>query len=172
MKKFLSLAILLIISANLNAQEKYPVPVRTSDQKHARAVGQAWFMIASGVNLAKAQGITPYEYGKTLGKLFAPTWGSGNNFDSYVKGMIFNYESLRNVSDSPLKVIENSDGSVTILMNENNWHKYLPEGNPFASFSEVFECMKGVSDPIADHMGATFTMELKDTLIITTLKSK
>jgi hypothetical protein len=172
MKKYLSLIILMVLSLNLFAQEKYPIPVRTSDQKHSRAVSQVWVFIAAGINLSKAQGITPYDYGKSLGKMFAPSWGAGNNFDSYVKGVVFNYESLRNVTDSPIRVIENSDGSVSILQNEKAWHKYLPDGNPYASFNEVFECMKGANEPIADHMGATFRMELKDTLIVTTLKRK
>lgn len=172
MKKFLSLIILTVLSLNMVAQEKYPVPVLKSDQKHARAMGQLWVFIAAGINMAKAQGITPYEYGRSLGKMFAPSWGEGNNFDAYVKGTIFNYESMRHVSDSHVRVIESSEGSVSVMVNEKVWHKYLPEGNPYASFSEVMECMNGINEPIADHMGATCKMELRDTLIITTLKRK
>jgi hypothetical protein len=51
-------------------------------------------------------------------------------------------------------------------------HKYFPDGNRYASYDEFIEYMKGFNEPVDDHMGATFTMEIKDTLMIFTLKKK
>ena len=69
-------------------------------------------------------------------------------------------------------VKENQDGSVSIAFNEKVMHKYFPEGNPYANFNEVLEFMKGINEPIANHMGATMKTEVKDTLMIYTLKKK
>jgi hypothetical protein len=172
MKKYLTIIICLFLTGILLAQEKYPIPVRTSDQKHGRTLSQFCLVSAAGINFAKANGVTPYEYGKYMGNLFAPSWGAGNNFESYVKGTIYNLENFRHVSDALLTVKENQDGSVSIISNEKIWHKYLPDGNPYASYTEFLEYMKGVNEPIANRMGATIVTEIKDTLLIFTLKKK
>jgi len=172
MKKYLTFIICLILTGSLVAQEKYPIPVRTSDQKHNRTLGQFCVASAAGINFAKAHGVTPFEYGKYIGNLFAPSWGAGNDFDAYVKGSIFNLENFRHVSDAVLTVKENQDGSVSIISNDKMWHKYIPDGNPYASYNEFLEYMNGLNEPIANHMGATFTTEIKDTLLIFTLKKK
>jgi hypothetical protein len=172
MKKYLTLIICILLVNNLLGQEKYPIPVRTADQKHARTLSQFWVVGAGGINFAKTHGVTPYEYGKYLGNLFAPSWGAGNDFNAFVKGTIYNLENFRHISDAPLVVKENQDGSVSIALNEKIMHKYFPEGNPYTSFDEVFEFMKGVNEPIADHMGAIVKAEVKDSLVIYTLKKK
>jgi hypothetical protein len=172
MKKSLSLLICILFAGVLIAQEKYPIPALSSDQKHERAVSQAWVLLASGMNFAKMHGISPFEYGKYLGNLFAPSWGDGNDFDQFVRGSIFNYESFRHVTDAPLQVKENPDGSVTVLTSEQMWHKYFPDGNPFASYNEFLEMIRGLNEPIANHMGATVTMESKDNQLIFTYRKK
>ena len=172
MKKYLILIICLVLAGKLNAQEKYPIPVLTGDQKHGRMIGQFWYLCAAGCNFAKAHGVIPYEYGKYIGNLYAPTWGEGNNFEGYVKGMIYNFECLRLSSDSGLVVKENEDGSVSIRLDGNFLKRLFPDGNGFASYDECVEFLKGINDPIADHMGATIKIEFQENLMITTLKKK
>ena len=172
MKKYLTFIICFVLACNLLAQEKYPVPILTGDQKSDRMLGQFWYLGAAGCNFAKTHGVTPNEYGKYIGNLYAPTWGAGNNFEDYVKGMIYNFECLRLNSDAGLVVKENEDGSVSIRLNDNFLKKLFPEGNGFASYDECVEFMKGINDPIADHMGATIKIEFQDNLMITTLKKK
>jgi hypothetical protein len=172
MKQYLTFIICFVLVGSLYAQEKYPIPELTSDQKHDRTLGQFWVMTAAGINFAKTHGVTPYEYGRYMGELFAPSWGDGNDFDAFVKGSIYNYENFRHLSDALLTIKENQDGSVNIIMSDKMWHKYLPDGNPYGSYSEFLEFMKGVNEPIANYMGATFKSEIKDTLLIFTFKKK
>mgnify|MGYP001560046469 CR=1 FL=1 len=115
--------------------------------------------------------MTPYEYGKYIGNLFAPTWGQGNNFEGYVKGAIYNMSFLC-PSDAGLVVKENEDGSVSIRTDDSIWHKFFPEGQGFASYDEFLDYMRGINEPIADHMGATITIKRQDTQLVFTLKKK
>jgi len=172
MKKYLTFIICLVLAGNLLAQEKYPLPVLTGDQKHGRMLGQFWYLGAAGCNFAKTHGVTAYEYGKYIGNLYAPTWGEGNNFEGYVKGVIYNFECMRLNSDSGMVVKVNEDESVSIRLDGNFLKKLFPEGNGFASYDECVEFMKGVFEPISDHMGATIKIEFQENLMITTLKKK
>ncbi len=114
MKKYLTIIICLALACDLLAQEKYSVPVFTGDQKHEGMLRQFWYLAAAGCNFAKTHGVTPYEYGKYVGNLFAPTWGAANDFEGYVRGMIYNFEFMRLNSMAALVVKENEDGSVSI----------------------------------------------------------
>jgi hypothetical protein len=172
MKKYLTLIMCLMLAGNLFAQEKYPVPVLTGDQKHERMLGQYWYLGAAGINFAKTHGVTPYEYGKYVGNLYAPTWGAANDFEGYVRGMIYNFEFMRLNSMADLVVKENEDGSVSIRYEGNFLAALFPEGNGFASYDECVEFMKGMIDRFDDYMGATTTMELQYMLMITTIKKK
>lgn len=172
MKKCLTFFICLLLTASLLAQEKYPVPVRTGDQKHGRTLFQLYSTLAAGISFAKAHGVTPYEYGKYMGNLFAPSWGAGNDYEAFVKGSIFNIENFRHISDAGLIVEENNDGSVSIVTNDKMWHKYFPDGNGYASYDEFSECMKGLWEPLSNHMGATLSQETRDSLLIYTFRKK
>jgi len=172
MKKYLAFFTCLILACSLFAQEKYPIPVRTGDQKHARAMYQYWALNAGGINFAKTHGVTPYDYGKYMGNLFAPSWGAGNNYEAYVRGMIGNWESMRLSSDPVLVVKEEKDGSVIVTTNEITLHRYFPEGNGYSTYNEFIEYFRGIGDPIADHMGAKVKIELIDTLIVFTMRKK
>lgn len=172
MKRYLTIVICLVLTASLHAQEKYPVPVRTGDQKHGRTLFQFYSCIAAGISFAKTHGVTPYEYGKYIGNLFAPSWGPGNDYEAFVKGSVFNIENFRHISDAALIVEENSDGSVSIISNDKMWHKYFPEGKGYASYDEFKECMKGIWEPLANHMGALLSQETKDSLLIYTFRKK
>ncbi len=166
MKKKILYLVCIVLTGVLSAQEKYPIPSRTADQKHGRTLSQFYWINAAGIAFAKSQGISPYEYGKYCGNLAAPSWGSGNDFEGLVKGMIYNLENFRHVTDTPLIVKENEDGSVSIIASDKQMHRFYPEGKSVVSYEEVKESMKGSMEPIANHMGATITMETQDTLLV------
>ena len=50
--------------------------------------------------------------------------------------------------------------------------KYFPDDGSTVGYDEYRECLKGMFEPIADHMGATITMEHNDSLMITTITKK
>ena len=67
---------------------------------------------------------------------------------------------------------ENEDGSVIIFSDEKMIKKYFPDDGSTVGYDEYRECLKGMFEPIADHMGATITMEHNDSLMITTITKK
>ena len=146
--------------------------VRSSDQKLRRIVYQYWALTAAGINFAKTHGVTPYDYGKFMGSLFAPSWGAGNNFEAYIKGMIGNFESMRLISDPKIVIKEDTDGSVKISSSDKIFHRYFPEGKGYATYTEFREYFRGMSEPIADHMGATMLIETQDTMMVFTIRKK
>jgi hypothetical protein len=172
MKKIFFFVFSILLAGTLLAQEKYQVPFRTADQKHGRTLSQFYWADAAGIAFAKSRGVSPYDFGKFCGNLAAPTWGSGNDFEGLVRGIIYNLENFRHISDTPLIVKENEDGSVSIIASDNMIHKYFPEGKSVVSYDEVKEAMKGNMEPIATHMGATITMETQDTLLVIKLMKK
>lgn len=172
MKKLLSIAICLVFVISVFGQEKFAVPERTAEQKHKRTMYQSWSIYAAGINYAKSQDVPAYEYGKYIGNLFAQSWNKENGFDGYVKGMIYNLENFRIDSDGQIIVEEKDDGSVIIKWPAISFKKYFPEGNPYASFQEAMDCMRGINEPIADYLGCTIIFEIFEDSIIYTIKKK
>ena len=129
-------------------------------------------MDAAAINFAKSKGVNPYEFGCYIGKLFAPSWGTDKSFDRLIKGSLFNIETFRHVTDAALEVTENKDGSVSIITSENMWHKYFPDNNQFASFSEFMDFSKGLFDEIAAYMESDLTMEITNAKVIFTFRKK
>lgn len=172
MKKLLSIAICLVFIGSAFGQEKFLVPERTPEQKHNRTMSQFWSVFAAGINFAKSQDISPYDYGKYIGNLFAPGWNKENGFDGFVNGMIFNWENFKTDADGPMVIKEKDDGSVIIILPVTAFEKYLPEGNAYASFIDAMDCMQGMLEPIADYLGCAVNQEVTEESIIHTFKKK
>jgi hypothetical protein len=156
MKKVIIAAAFILLAGVVFGQGKFTVPELSFEQKHDRTNSQIPVFLAAGINFAKTQDVTPYEYGKKIGKLFAPTWDKEAGFDGYVNGMIYIIESSRTTDDGPIEIKENDDGSVTIIRNQGRMSKY---GDTYATFEERCECMTGIAEQIADYMGCTITRE-------------
>ncbi len=159
-------------SRKIGAEEKYPVPVLEVNQKHGRVLGQAWATDAAAIHFAKSKGVSPYEFGCYIGKLFAPSWGTDRSFDRLIKGSLFNIETFRHITDTAIEVNENTDGSVSIVTSENMWHKYFADNNPFASFSEFMDFSRGLFGEIAAYMESDFAMEITNAKVIFTFRKK
>jgi hypothetical protein len=156
MRKVFISAAFILLAGGAFGQGKFTVPELSFEQKHERANSQIPVFLAAGINFAKTQDVTPYEYGKEIGKLFAQTWDKEAGFDGFVNGMIYISESSRTADDGPIEIIENDDGSVTIISNPGLMSKY---GDTMATFEERFECIAGITEQIADYMGCKITRE-------------
>jgi len=95
MKKIFGFLFCLLISTSLLAQDKYTVPDISVEDKFNRTLGQFWGIFATSVDFAKSQGITPHDYGKYLGKVFAPTWNKEAGFEGMVWGTVYNWETFK-----------------------------------------------------------------------------
>ena len=143
MKKVIIAAAFILLAGVVFGQGKFTVPELSFEQKHNRTNSQFPVLIAAGINFAKTQDVTPYEYGKKIGKLFAPTWDKEAGFDGYVNGVIYISESSRTTDDGPIEIKENDDGSVTIIRDQGPMSKY---GDTYATFEERCECMTGIAE--------------------------
>jgi len=172
MRKLLVITALLLLAGIAFGQEKFTVPDITPTQKHNQTNYQFWIMHAVGINFAKAQDISPYEYGKYIGSLFAPSWNKEAGFDGFVSGLIYNWETFKSDEDGPMVIVENDDGSVTVKYPINSWKKYLPDGNLYASFQESMESLRGIGETIAEYLGCTIAQEIDQESIYFTINKK
>ena len=172
MKKLLSIAICLIFIGSAFGQEKFTIPERTYEQKHNRTMYQFWSFYAAGINFAKSQDVSSYEFGKYIGNLYASSWNNENGFDGFVNGMIYNWENFKTDADEQMVIKEKDDGSVIIKYPAATWKKYFPEEDSYASFQDALDCMQGILEPIAEYMGSTITHEVVEESIIYTFNAK
>ena len=171
--KKLIIAICIILFAGfVYGQEKFSVPEFTPEQKHNTILFQFWTMYSAGINFAKSQGISPYEYGKYLGNLFTHYWHAEAGFEGYMRGCLNNWESSRTVDERPLTIKENADGSVSVVYPKHAWKKYMPDDSPIASFEEITSGLRGIGETVANHMGCSFVMEIDKESVIWTIQKK
>lgn len=172
MKKLLGICICLLFVGSLFAQEKFVVPERTPQQKYVRTTYMMWSWYAAGINFAKSQGVSAYDFGKYVGSEFAQTWDIEKGFDGFVSGMIYNWENMRFDSAPDIIIKENDDGSVVITSPAVIIKSYFPEGNPFASYKEAMDCMRGMMEEIGDYLGCAFSQEVTEDFIVNTFRKK
>ena len=172
MKKLLSLLFCLVLLGTVFGQEKYSVPEIPVKDKLNRTYFQSWAILAVGVDFAKSQGVTPYEYGKYLGRLFAPSWNKESGFDGFVRGTIYNWESFKVDEDGPMVIKEKDDGSILLIIPIQAWKKYFPKENPYATFEEVMACMRAAIEEIAEYLNSEVKLELTEESIIYELSKK
>lgn len=171
MKRMLFALICIAFAGTVLAQEKYPAPTPPNpDQKFNSMLYQYWALTAAAINLAKANGISPFEYGKSVGKLFAPTWGL-TDFDKMVKGMMNNFEMMRRKNDSQPVAKENNDGSVSIIADDHTIHDYFTR-KPFnITYDEFLQYFSGIFQYIAkDRIQGKTSFDHQDSLLIFTVK--
>jgi hypothetical protein len=172
MKKLLSLLFCLVLMGTVIGQEKYLVPEIPVEKKLNMTYSQTWAIIAVGVDFAKSQGVTPYDYGKYIGKVFAPSWNKEAGFEGLVKGGIYSWEGFKTDEDGPMVVKEKDDGSVLLIIPIQAWKKYFSEENPIATFEEVIDCLRAVIEEIADYMSSEVKLEITEESIICELSKK
>ena len=154
------------------AQNKYSTPVRTAPENHYLALQQLWAVHSAGIHFAKTHGTTPYEYGKYVGNLFAPSWDEARGYDGYVKGVIFNLETFRVPADGEMEIIENCDRLVSIKFPAVAFKKFFPEGRYFITFDEFCQAMNGMFEPLAGKMGATTNVKNTGEWLIFEIRKK
>jgi len=172
MKKLLSLLFCFVLMGTVIAQDKYAIPEISVDKKLSRTYFQTWAMLAVSVDFAKSQGVMPYEYGKSIGEKFAPSWDKEAGFEGFVEGMIYNWECFKVDADGPMLVKEKDDGTIQIIYPIQIWKKYFPEAISYATFKEVMTCMQGMLEEIADYLSSEVKLKLTDESIIYEISKK
>jgi hypothetical protein len=141
------------------------IPTRTCEQKYSRVKSEAYSFFKSGVNFAKSQGVTPFNYGIYVGNLYAPNWNPEIGFDGFVKSAILTWESLRAEQDDKIIITEKQDGSVLMEFPKNAIIKYFAGEKPIATFEEVIDFFRGLMKPIADKYNGSVTITITETFL-------
>jgi hypothetical protein len=106
MKKILLFSVLLSIVLALNAQTQFSVPTRTLQQKYNYSRMLLYNNVLALINIAKSDGTTPAELGKSIGEKFP--WDKNSTYEQLVNFMLTATASL---TDS-VKIIEQSNEKI------------------------------------------------------------
>lgn len=172
MKRILGIVVFLVFSVCILGQEKYAVPEVPLEKKLEQTYFQYWAIFAGGIDFAEAQGISAYEYGKYVGKLFGPSWDKEIGFEGFVDGMIYVWECFKTDQDGPMVVREIDEGTVAVQFPTIAWKKYFPEGNPYGTFEEVMECLRGLLEGVVDYMDCKVKHEITAESIVYVISKK
>ena len=133
MRRFICIALSVLFMGSLFAQERFLVPELTYKQKHSRTLSETYGFVTTGINFAKSQGVSPYDYGIYVGTIYASFWNPEIGFEGFVKNAIRAWESLRTDQDDKIIVTEKADNSVMMEFPKNAMTKFLDKENPVAS---------------------------------------
>ena len=170
MKRIICIALSLLFVGALLAQEKYTVPELSYEKKHSRVLGETYGFLTTGINFAKSQGASPYDYGLYVGTIYASFWNSEVGFEGFVKNVILSWESLRADQDDQMIVTEEMDHSVLVEFPKNAMTKYFAQEKPVATIDEVVEYFNGVLKPITAKFNSSARVENTDVYLTITLK--
>jgi len=150
---------------SLFAQERFPVPELTYKQKHSRVLSESFGFVTTGINFAKSQGVSPYDYGIYVGTIYASYWNTEIGFEGFVNFVIPTWESLRTDQYDKIIVTEKADNSVLMEFPKNAITKFLGGENPVATIEEVVDYFKGILKPITAKFKSSATINITDTHI-------
>ncbi|MGW8315935.1 MAG: hypothetical protein ACWGNV_10070 [Bacteroidales bacterium] len=139
--------------------------IRTTD-KHQQVIWQYWSLFGVSIEFAKEQGVSPYEYGKNIGGMFAQTWNEENGFEGLVNSLASIFECFNTEEDGSVMLVEKSDGSVLLSLPIESRRKYFWGDLSFISLDDLNLCILGVLEQVAEHMGASVSQEITEDKII------
>ena len=170
MRRFICIALSVVLMGSLFAQERFPIPELTYEQKYSRVLAETFGFVSTGINFAKSQGVSPYDYGIYVGNIYASYWNPEIGFEGFVKSFIGSWECMKTDQDGKINITENSDNSVSIEFPKNAMTKFIGRENPIATIEEVVEYFKGILTQITAKFKSSVTIEITDTYLTFNLK--
>ena len=158
-----------------NAKNKlygFKVPERTAVQKHNRMVSFTYNGIIAGIAHTKKSGGTTSDYGKFCGDLYKTGWNRAGGFEGFVRGALFNFESLRRESDPPIEIIQQDNNSIQFKW-KANYRGALGDTLYGVTFEDITEWNATTYAIIGEYLGATYEQEvMADDRLKITIKRK
>jgi hypothetical protein len=163
MRKIICIVFCIAFIHNVCGQETFKVTDRTNEQKLLSEIYSQWDILSSAISITRTHGVSPYEYGKYTGDLFASSWNKENGFAYDCEKIIYHWENWRTNEDAATFIINKKDESLTFKVSIHGLKNYFGEkGNFGVSFDEMMQCIKGIEEQIAEYLGYTFKMEIKE----------
>ena len=160
MRKIICIVFCIALIHSVCGQETFKVPERTQEQKLLSGIYSQWDILSSAISITGTHGISPYEYGKYAGDLFASSWNNENGFASYCQKIIYHWENWRTNEDAAVFIINKTEESLVFKVSIHGLKNYFGEkGNFGVSFDEM---IKGIEEQIAEYLGYTFNMEIEE----------
>ena len=163
MKKILCIIFCIAFIHAVCGQEILKVPDRTPEQKLISEIYSQWDIMSSAISFTKTHGVSPYEYGKYTGDLFASSLKKDNGFADLCHEIINNWENWRTNEDAAVFIINKTDESLVFKVSLHGLKNYFGDnGNFGVSFDEMMQCIKGIEEQIAKFLGCTLNMEIEE----------
>ena len=90
MKRTLIITLLCMLTASWTfAQDLFSVPELTQQNKQEVLYNHVIAYAVTGINFAKSQGVSPYDYGVHVGKLFTSFWNPEQGLPALGNGLIY-----------------------------------------------------------------------------------
>lgn len=153
MKKILSLVILVFLFAQISAQDGFTVPQVSQQEKEQILYNHVIAYAVTGISFAKSKGVSAEEYGRYIGKLFAPMWNPDDGFGALASGMMYILAGMH--PNNEMTIIDQNKNMVKFKM--KNVTMAFGQG-PFLGVTEkeFLDCSYGVIDELAKRMNAEF----------------
>ncbi len=168
--KFLSFVFAGLFSlSSLLAQNPFSVPQLSPEQEKEVLYNHVVAYFAAGINMAKANDVSPEKYGKFIGELFKVFWTPEDGFVFFVNQIMFILKGVNPYSEMEIK--EQNEQMIRFTM--SNMNLLFKQGPAYGiSYNEFLVCSEGILSTIANHMNADFSYRDTNGLYEVTIKAK
>ncbi|MBS3772010.1 MAG: hypothetical protein KGY69_17285 [Bacteroidales bacterium] len=161
MKKIV-ITLIFIAAYAMGLAQEFKIPELTMEQKHNRTLYLAHSFVFSGIANAKAAGMSIDEYADFVAGWAKTTWNKEMGFEGFIKGTLYNWETLRRASDPPIEIMEQNPNRC-IFKCKNNFKEIFQEGPVFGvTHEEMFTWYKVLHQRIGEYLGVGFEMDEMD----------
>jgi hypothetical protein len=156
-----SCLILLLGLAPATAAAQAPaMPEPTPAELHVRAAMNANALMAVAIADARARGVSPREWGLSVGREFAASWGPEQTARSLVRGMWTNLLSVN--PGITLRVGEHDDDAASLVL-PPDFPSFAAREDPWfgVSMEEFRAAWAGLTEGVAARFGYRGTIETR-----------
>ncbi|MDH3458496.1 MAG: hypothetical protein OER90_16760 [Gemmatimonadota bacterium] len=156
----------------LRAQQT-DLPNRTLEQRFLRGSYLSVSTWVASIAYAKSMGQTPEDFGRWVGKLYAPSWSGlrGQGPQAVVRGMHRNFTTY---DGAVMEIVEASESSITVRANRPYIGFYFGDdlqsrGVTVEEYEQVFQVM---NEEICQYLELTCKQRVEEGWVVTTIAVK
>ena len=143
----------------MNNLNLFTVPDITPEQKQEILYSHVMAYAVTGIGFAKAQGVSPEDYGNYIGNQFTSFWDPAAGFAAFANGLIFILAGMH--PDNEMQIVDQNEKMVHFKLKNVDFS--FKNGPMFGvTYDEMLECSKGIIATLASHMNSTFSHKMVD----------
>ncbi len=160
MKKLILFIAAIFLAIGLYAQQEFIVPEVPVAQKHQRVLSDYSTSVIVGINFAKTQGLTAFEYGSSIGEKFMYTWNKEAGFEGFVNGKL--RAMSRHLVDPGIEITINTAEKVKFKCRLPHARIKVNEPVYGVTYKEFMDYHIAMFIKIGDYMGANYDCSYND----------